>query len=189
MFGPIHQQNKERQESKQTELWASRVSIEERIVENVRPQWQDRVAIDRFTGGSLQSALFNQKPVYPCPIKAERQTNVRLILTIEEPEHAEIGLLLLTMRDFWYGNATLGGEASNGRGTLQGINAKLIYKDTDISSDAKEWQITDDEKRLKVEKDDEGFLQSCVDAAQNYTDRPKASRRPKENGEEESDAE
>lgn len=188
MFGPIHKQNKERQESKQTELWASRVTIEERIVENVIPQWQDRVAIDRFTGGSLQSALFNQKPVYPCSINAKTETNVRLILTIEEPEEAEIGLLLLTMRDFWFGNATLGGEASNGRGTLQGIKAKLIYKDTDISSDAKEWQITDDEKRLKVEKDDEGFLQCCVGAAQNYKDRPAASRRPENNDKEETNA-
>lgn len=182
LFGATHESDKDGKETEQVAPWASRVTIEERIVENVRPQWQDRVAIDRFTGGSLQSALFNQKPVYPCPIKADTETNVRLILTIEEPEKAEIGLLLLTMRDFWFGHTTLGGEASNGRGTLQGIKAKLIYKDTDISSDAKAWQITNDEKRLKVEKDDEGFLQSCVGAAQNYKDRPAASRRPENKG-------
>ena len=189
MFGPIHKQGSAVKH--QTDLWASRVTIEERLVKKVEPQWQDRVAIDRFTGGSLQSALFNEKPVYPCPIKTEPVTNVRLRLTLEEPEEAEIGLLLLTLRDFWYGHAALGGETSNGRGTLQGIKAKLIYKDNPDPSNLKIWRLShdNDNKRMTIEKDDEGFLQCCVTAAQNYKNRPKASRRPKKDGEEELDAE
>ncbi len=187
MFGAVHKQDDDSNDSNQTDPWASRVLIEERLVENVKPQWQDRVAIDRFTGGSLQSALFNEKPVYPCPIKAETETNVQLRLTIEEPEKAEIGLLLLTLRDFWYGNTALGGETSNGRGTLQGIKAKLIYKDNPDLSNTKEWKLENKNKRMTIESDDDGFLQCCVDAAQNYTDRPKASRRPKEDVKEDSD--
>ena len=187
MFGPVHKQGEEHDESENIGLSASRVTIEERLVENVKPQWQDRVAIDRFTGGSLQSALFNEKPVYPCPMKTTTETNVRLRLTLEEPDKAEIGLLLLTLRDFWYGHAALGGETSNGRGTLQGIKAKLIYKDTPDPSNTKEWKLAHQDKRMMIESDD-GFLQCCVDAAQNYTDRPKASRRPKKNSEEETDA-
>lgn len=190
MFGTLHEQDKKTDDTEQTLPWTSRVTIEERLVKKVGPLWQDRVAIDRFTGGSLQSALFNQKPVYPCPIKAETQTNVQLRLTIEEPEQAEIGLLLLTMRDFWYGNATLGGEANNGRGTLQGIKAKLIYKDTHISSDVEEWElIANKEKRMKVQSGDAEILQRYVDAARKYTNRPTASRQPENNNEEETDAE
>lgn len=189
LFGPIHKQDEKREDIQQTDLWASRVTIEERLVKKVEPQWQDRVAIDRFTGGSLQSALFNEKPVYPCPIKTEPVTNVRLRLTLEEPEEAEIGLLLLTLRDFWYGHAALGGETSNGRGTLQGIKAKLIYKDDPDPSKTKEWKLRGEDKRMTIENDDGDFLQCCVAAAQNYKDRPKASRRPKKNGEEDSDAE
>ena len=185
MFGPIHKQGSKVKQ--QTDLWASRVSIEERLVENVKTQWQDRVAIDRFTGGSLQSALFNEKPVYPCPIKAEPVTNVFLRLTLEEPEKAEIGLLLLTLRDFWYGHAALGGETSNGRGTLQGIKAKLIYQDDPDPCKTKEWKLQSEDKRMAIENDDSDFLQCCVAAAQDYKDRPKASRRPGQNGEEESD--
>lgn len=188
MFGPVHEQDKKSEETKQTDLWASRVFIEERLVENVKLQWQDRVAIDRFTGGSLQSALFNEKPVYPCSLKTEKETNVRFSLILEEPEKAEIGLLLLTLRDFWNGHAALGGETSNGRGTLQGIKAKLVYKDTDETSNIKEWKLMDTDKRMTIENDDNGFLQCCVDAAQGYKDRPKASRRPKENSVEDSDA-
>lgn len=188
MFGPIHKQDQKAR--KQTDLWASRVSIEERLVKKVEPIWQDRVAIDRFTGGSLQSALFNEKPVYPVSLKKQTKTNVRLRLTLEEPEKAEIGLLLLTLRDFWYGNAVLGGETSVGRGTLQGIKAKLIYKDNPNPSKTKEWEFQHKEdKRMKIIAGDQNYLQSCVDAAQNYTDHPKASRRPKENGEVDADVE
>ena len=190
MFGTVHKQGEESDTSQNTDLWASRVTIEERLVKRVELQWQDRVAIDRFTGGSLQSALFNEKPVYPFSLKDCTKTNVRLRLTLEEPEKAEIGLLLLTLRDFWYGNAALGGETSNGRGTLQGIKAKLIYKYTSAPTNLKVWKLShdNDNKHMTIE-DDEGFLQSCVDAAQNYTERPKASRRPKENSMEDSDAE
>ena len=184
LFGPIHKQDEKREDTQQTDLWASRVLIEERLVKKVEPIWQDRVAIDRFTGGSLQSALFNEKPVYPIPLKEQKKTNVRLRLTLEEPEKAEIGLLLLTLRDFWYGHAALGGETSNGRGTLQGLKAKLIYKDDPDPSKTKEWKLKGEDKRMAIEGDGD-FLQCCVDAAQNYTDRPKASRRPEKNGEEE----
>ena len=150
MFGPIHKQDNNTKQQK--DLWASRVTIEERLVEKVKPQWQDRVAIDRFTGGSLQSALFNEKPVYPCSLKTQTETNVRLRLTLEEPEKAEIGLLLLTLRDFWYGNAALGGETSIGRGTLQGIEAKLIYKDTPNPSNKKTWKLSCNGKCMTIEK-------------------------------------
>ena len=188
MFGAVHKQDEKRNNAKERGLWASRVLIEERLVKNVKPQWQDRVAIDRFTGGSLQSALFNEKPVYPCPIKAETQTNVQLRLTLEEPDKAEIGLLLLTLRDFWYGNAALGGETSNGRGTLQGLKAKLIYKDNPDPSSLKKWKLEHKDKRMKIVEGDKDCLQSYVDTAQNYSECPKASRRPKENGEVDSDA-
>ena len=187
MFGPVHEQ--EQSSDQQQALWASRVWIEEKLVKNVETQWQDRVAIDRFTGGSLQSALFNEKPVYPCSLKTDTETNVRLRLTLEEPEKAEIGLLLLTLRDFWYGNAPLGGETSLGRGTLQGIEAKLIYKDNPNPSNTKEWRLEHEDKRMTIENGDRDFLQCYVEAAQNYKDRPKASRRSNRNGKEETGAE
>ena len=109
MFGPIHEQ---KAKNPQKVLWASRAWIEEKLVKNVKSRWQDRVAIDRFTGGSLQNALFNEKPIFP----KESTPHLKLKLTLEEPDDAEIGLLFLTLRDFWHGHAALGGETSNGRG-------------------------------------------------------------------------
>ena len=179
MFGPVHEQQNVEQ---QTELWASRVLIEEQLVENVETRWQDRVAIDRFTGGSLDSALFNEKPVYPCSLKEATEPNLRLNLTLEEPEEAEIGLLLLTLRDFWHGHAALGGETSGGRGTLRGIQAWLRYKDSD-ASDVKVWKFTDENEHMTLSDGDKGILKSYVEKVQVYSGSPTASRRPK-NGEE-----
>ena len=184
MFGPVHEQ--EQPTNQQKELWASRVWIEERLVKRVKLQWQDRVAIDRFTGGSLDGALFNEKPIYPLALKdmdkKQARPNLRLRLTLEEPDSAEIGLLLLTLRDFWHGHAALGGETSNGRGTLRGIKARLQFKRSD-SADADVWKLSHKDKRMKIDEGDVAFLECCVKKAQDYSNRPDGSRRPVKEGE------
>lgn len=203
MFGPTHEQKRggtqqemdqadsantqeaddeARDETQEKALWASRVWIEEELIKNVKPRWQDRIAIDRFTGGVVDGALFNEKPVYPLPLKdipkAEPRYHLRLTLTLEEPDDAEIGLLLLTLRDFWGGHAALGGETSNGRGTLRGITAQLQFKHS-ASSDPNIWKFLHKDNRMTLDKGDAAFLKDCVAKAQCPPDRPPAgSRRP-----------
>ena len=205
MFGPVHEQDHDPRQ--QSELWASRIWIEEKLVKNVESRWQHRVAIDRFTGGSLEGALFNEKPVYPMPLGNLAQKastpNLRLTLTLEEPEDAEIGLLLLTLRDFWQGHAALGGETSNGRGTLRGVKALLRLKrapssdtevwefsrkDDNISlrlkspalSDVEVWEFVHKDNRMTLVEGNDAFLKNCVATAQSPPDRlPVGSRRPK----------
>ncbi len=180
IFGPVH-----KQETKDPEdLWASRVWIEEKLVENVEPRWQDRVAIDRFTGGSLQNALFNEKPLFPICFKDLKKSkpHLRLIVKLEEPEDEEIGLLLLTLRDFWNGHATLGGETSNGRGTLQGFNASFQLK-CSTSPDIKNWEFSHFNNNMTLVDGDSSFLESCVKKAQESPGRPKGSRRPEKQAE------
>ena len=173
LFGPVHE--KEAKDS-QEGLWASRVWIEERLVKNVESRWQNRVAIDRFTGGSLQSALFNEKPVFP----QESTSHLKLRLTLEEPDDAEIGLLFLTLRDFWHGHAALGGETSNGRGTLQGVKAGLQLKRRESSEAEWEFSQVDSGMTLVGCSGDASFLKCCVEKAQSPPDRPDGSRRPEE---------
>lgn len=179
MFGPVYKQDLTTNQQK--ELWASRVRIEERLVKRVELRWQDRVAIDRFTGGSLDGALFNEKPAYPLYFgdlpKKQKRPNLRLRLTLEEPDEAEIGLLLLTLRDFWHGHAALGGETSNGRGTLQGIKARFKFKRA-TSSSTEVWKVLHKNKRMTIEEGDAAFLESCVQKARNYANCPAGSRRP-----------
>ncbi len=176
IFGPVHEQ-----EAKDPQgLWASRVWIEEKLVKNVEPRWQDRVAIDRFTGGSLQSALFNEKPIFPICLKDLKKPmpHLRLILKLEEPEDEEIGLLFLTLRDFWNGHAALGGETSNGRGTFEGFRALFQLK-CSTSPDVKVWEFSHVNNSMTLVDGEDSFLECCVEKAQESPGRPKGSRRPK----------
>lgn len=110
---------------------ASRLSVRESTIEGGRELVQTRVRIDRFTGGALDAALFDQQPLFgageagvqltieirsPAPEKITDQPDV--------PQH-EVGLLLLLLKDLWTGDLRVGGEASVGRGVLRGRSAEL----------------------------------------------------------------
>ena len=183
MFGYVYEEGSKG--TQQADARASRIWIEEHLVENAKYQWQDRVAIDRFTGGSLQSALFNEKPVYPLRLEElagkKSTSNLRLTLTLEEPEEAEIGLLLLTLRDFWRGHAALGGETSNGRGILQGIEACLQLKRSESPS-IETWKLSHDgeSKRMKLNEGDVSFLECCVKKVESYANCPAGSEKSSE---------
>lgn len=81
---------------------------------------QNRIAIDRFTGGAYQGALFNEQPVFP-----KESTRVVLNMKLHKPENYEIGLLLLLLKDLWTNDLPIGGTSSIGRGRLKGIEATL----------------------------------------------------------------
>lgn len=178
MFGPVHKGSS----GKGDALWRSRVTVEEEFVEGGSLELQERVAIDRFTGGSLDSAKFNEKPLVP-------ETNgalVRMNITLENPRDCEIGLLLLALKDFWLGYAGLGGEASLGRGLLDGQSATLRQYDGEAETDKlKEWVLAaeSDDAPLDCVKGDRTLLEKYIVAVQNSAvgegERP-YSRRPLE---------
>ncbi|MGH2542516.1 MAG: hypothetical protein ACRDIB_06960, partial [Ardenticatenaceae bacterium] len=69
-----------------------------------------------------------------------------LDLTVQRPQAADVGLLLLLLKDLWTGDLPLGGEASVGRGRLYGKCAELKWQ-------GQTWRIeaTNGEGRLNVE--------------------------------------
>ncbi len=97
---------------RQQTLTASRVQVSEAIIQNGTSRKQTRVKIDRFTGGALDTALFDQQPA----IGGTAKFTVRCLA----PDRQQIGLLLLAARDLIEGLLPLGGEASVGRGVLHG---------------------------------------------------------------------
>ncbi len=113
---------------------ASRVVVDESVIGgDYKDLVQSRVKIDRFTGGAYESALFTEQPIFG------GETTLRW--EIKNPENAEIGLLLLVLKDLWTGWTTIGGEASVGRGRLRGQVAKLHLHQPDGS---KQWQLEAD---------------------------------------------
>jgi len=116
---------------------ASRLLIEEAQIDQAQWLVQNRVAIDRFTGGAFDTALFNEAPVVA--------GGVRLILTIRDhpklnpaQREAEKGLLLLLLKDLWTGDLPLGGTSSVGRGRLRGINATIEER---AGEETQPWRI------------------------------------------------
>lgn len=88
----------------------------------VKEAEQSRNRIDRFTGGTVDTALFTTKPVWQ---KNAGEKTIKLHYEIRDCADWEAGLALFLLRDLWQGEVALGGEKSIGRGTLQGLHAKI----------------------------------------------------------------
>lgn len=151
--------------SNKTNLSASRLIFNECIIENgIDDKIQNRVTLDRFTGGSYSGALFNQRPLIG---RTGHTTTLTVKLTLQRSAEqkdskfeAEVGLLLLLLKDLWTGDLPLGGESSVGRGRLQGLCAVLRY-------DEQEWRITQAETNtLYIENGDKNTLEKFVQALQ-----------------------
>jgi CRISPR/Cas system CMR subunit Cmr4 (Cas7 group RAMP superfamily) len=113
---------------------ASRVIVEEcEVVNAVTELVQNRIRIDRFTGGVVEGGLFSEQPAFGKP-----DTRLTIRLRLLDPKDHEIGLLLLLLKDLWTGDLPLGGEISVGRGRLRGRSATLIWKH---NGQTEEWRI------------------------------------------------
>ena len=143
---------------------ASRLWVEESVIENPHELVVSRVKIDRFTGGSFPTALFNEQPVFGLD-----ETAVRLRLRVDDPTPADKGLLLLLLKDLWTEDLPIGGEASVGRGRLRGKCASLITRHGATEPDTTEeqaqthWQIRQAAGRLDIQGD-RAQMEACVQA-------------------------
>lgn len=86
---------------------------------------QSRNRIDRFTGGTIDTALFTTEPVWQ---KETGRRSLSLHYEIRKCKDWEAGLAIVLLRNLWLGRTALGGEKSIGRGTLQGLSATIIYE-------------------------------------------------------------
>jgi len=153
--------------------------VEESVIKNgIDDRIQNRVKIDRFTGGAYPQALFSQQPIFardetPTTVQIKftlRKTPVNRDESANEAENkparigsfnASIGLLLLVLKDLWTEDLPLGGESSVGRGRLRGQTATLHLGDD-------KWVIEDGENgRLSLPANSQQ-LESFVQALQEW---------------------
>ncbi len=136
IFGVDMEELKERNRSNATkeQPYASRLEVNESFIENTSDLVHTRVKIDRFTGGAFEGALFDAAPVFA---KDEKQA-LALTLKLRNPKGAEIGLLLLLLKDLWTSDLAIGGESSIGRGRLKGISASLHERRSSVDF----WKIS-----------------------------------------------
>ncbi|RIK14879.1 MAG: hypothetical protein DCC52_19235 [Chloroflexi bacterium] len=112
LFGSdMEEIEKRRKHGEDAKAKASRLRVSEQMIENaVTNLVQNRVSIDRFTGGALETALFNQQPAF-----GDGATTLRMKLVVQNPKHGEIGLLLLLLKDLWTGDLPLGYVGNQGK--------------------------------------------------------------------------
>lgn len=105
----------------------SRLSVEEVYIaeDALTKHSHSRNRIDRFTGSTVDGALFTEEPVWQLQ---KGSAPVRLCITIRNASKAEAGLLLLLVKDLWLGSLAIGGGKSVGRGTLKGRTCKISFE-------------------------------------------------------------
>ncbi|MGF2035606.1 MAG: RAMP superfamily CRISPR-associated protein [Nostoc sp. CmiVER01] len=121
---------------------ASRLIVHESIIKETNDLVQTRIAIDRFTGGALHGALFQEQPIF-----ANEKTELKLKIELRQPEKYEIGLLLLLLKDLWTGDLPVGSTSSIGRGRLQGKEAIINW----YTNSPKKWKFKLKDNKLQVE--------------------------------------
>ena len=105
----------------------SRLFVDEVLIakEKLEPIEQTRNRIDRFTGGTIDGALFTVIAVWQ---KAADEPSIELKFGVKQCAEDEAGLMLCLLKDLWLGKLPLGGEKGVGRGVLQGIKAEIYYQ-------------------------------------------------------------
>lgn len=137
MFGPALAEKGEEKGARKP-LRAGRVWISEERLQGGELLVQSRVKIDRFTGGAVESALFDQAPFWPKDADYHVKISIHLDLdcapeTLPESEEEQLppadprecALILQAFKDLWLGDLPLGGESSGGRGVFYGVRASF----------------------------------------------------------------
>jgi len=105
-----------------------RLKVSESEIKNPISELQHRIKIDRFTGGTIESALFDSQPVF-----ANENTKVTIHFKLNKKDFPEweegAGLLMLVLKDLWTGMLAIGGEKNVGRGRLIGEKASISWKE------------------------------------------------------------
>lgn len=93
---------------------------------------QPRIRVDRFTGGAMNGALFQDHPVRNT--KGDAVT-FPLCMTVKNCNDAEAGLVMLLVKDLMTGQVTLGANRTIGYGRVQGKSVTVQYHGESYSID------------------------------------------------------
>jgi CRISPR/Cas system CSM-associated protein Csm3 (group 7 of RAMP superfamily) len=167
LFGKVDENTKEAK--------ASRLVIDESVIESTDDLVQSRIAIDRFTGGAYHGALFSEQPIFGVEIAedqkkskkgketskpTQKNKHIELKLELRKPEKYEIGLLLLLLKDLWTGDLPIGGTSSIGRGRLQGVETTLTWQQPETTE--QKWIISQNNGKLEFAGEDQQKLEEFV---------------------------
>lgn len=137
LFGDVDLKNKKRAKK-------GKVQVQEVEIPKFISEMQTRIKINRFTGGTIDGALFESMPIFT-DFK-EKVKDVKI--TLSGYKDYEIGILLLVLKDLWSGDISIGGDKGIGRGVFQGENAEISWGNKSIQLDNDLNKLSTDEKLL-----------------------------------------
>lgn len=126
-----------------------RVTVKESLLPDYLAELQRRITINRLTGGTIQGRLFNSEPLFD---SGDGKT-LKITMAGKNLADAQIGSLLLVMKDLWTEDLAIAGEKGIGRGVFTGVNAVISCNEKVI--------IIDDDP-LKLSEDDQKYLNQYV---------------------------
>ncbi len=141
LFGPRFRG--ENAKAQNERAMASRLRISESFIENGKDRKQTRIAIDRFTGGVVETALFDEGVLVSGKLKVRFE--------LRDSNDAEEGLLLLLLKDLLAGEIPVGGAAAVGRGVLRGT-ARVWFPDSMQGDIAEDLRVSDKTRELFDQK-------------------------------------
>ena len=147
LFGYVNSKNED-------EKIKSRFSVREtyKSLNDVARKIQARIKIDRFTGGTIKTALFDEMPLWP----SESDEFYEIKYGIRNFEDWEVGLALLVMKDLMTSDLAIGGGKSIGRGMFTG-------EKTTITINGEDREIKQlENNRISVKPEDREFLERYV---------------------------
>lgn len=112
------------------ETKASSIIIEESTIENSKQFILKRNKIDRFSGGSAESALYNEEAVF----NGELSLKIKINKNIGTEKNTYIiGLISLVIKDIANGLLAVGGQTAIGRGILEVKSIKIDDEEKEIN--------------------------------------------------------
>lgn len=112
LFGKVDDENRSDDARK------GKIRVKESILPGFVAELQTRIKTDRFTGGTIETALFDTMPLW-----SGLDEVVSMEICVRQCKDHEAGLLLLVLKDLWTGDLAVGGEKNIGRGVFQGVKA------------------------------------------------------------------
>lgn len=144
LMGRKTDKNDKEDKGQKSRLYIDEVYIKPNIL---RSRKHSRNRIDRFTGGTIDSALFTDKPIWQCD---KTQNTICIKLRVQDCSEKEAGLMLLLMKDLWLGNLTIGGNKAIGRGVLKGKKCVIKYADDNFFiQDDNKFSVSDNVDKLE----------------------------------------
>lgn len=133
-------------ENKKSKKIKSRLIVKETIIENAIEKLKNGIKINRFTAGTIDSALFNAVLLW-----SKGQDAVHIKLHLKNPQNWEKGLLLLILKDLWTADLPIGADKARGAGVLLGSKAEIKDGSETLTLEQKDGhlQITGDKNKFE----------------------------------------